>query len=197
MAKRAELTIFFFSLLAFIPPLTIAVMSRTNAPLTTAHYISDDTYTLGSLSCAGCGHCFPLDSVSHRCLNCHLCGLPHSPGTYSGRLLAQSTGKVNLSGSALLAAARLFTDEEIQEAVQKVASVCGDLDDCGAPSSKQRTTRAGTTAVDNRVIEEAFCEQCGVHRSCKSFARQTRSADEGQTIFFQCTVCSSEWQQNS
>lgn len=57
--------------------------------------------------------------------------------------------------------------------------------------------RSGTTEVDNRIIEEAFCEKCGVHRPCKSFARQTRSADEGQTIFYQCTICSSEWQQNS
>ena len=53
------------------------------------------------------------------------------------------------------------------------------------------------TSKDHRVIEEAFCEKCGTHRPCRSFARQTRSADEGQTIFFQCTICNSEWSHNS
>ncbi len=50
---------------------------------------------------------------------------------------------------------------------------------------------------DNRVIEEAFCERCNAFRRCYSFAQQTRSADEGQTIFYTCTVCRTEWSSNS
>ena len=56
----------------------------------------------------------------------------------------------------------------------------------------------GTTAgKDSRVQEEAFCSQCNKFQLCFTYARQTRGADEGQTIFYECKVCKSEWSLNS
>jgi DNA-directed RNA polymerase subunit M/transcription elongation factor TFIIS len=59
------------------------------------------------------------------------------------------------------------------------------------------TTGAVEAVKDNRVVEEAFCERCNAFRRCFTFAQQTRSADEGQTIFYTCTVCRTEWSSNS
>lgn len=65
---------------------------------------------------------------------------------------------------------------------------------------KQHSTGVSTAdaaVLDNRVQEDAFCERCNAFRPCYTFAQQTRGADEGQTIFLTCTVCKSEWSQNS
>jgi DNA-directed RNA polymerase subunit M/transcription elongation factor TFIIS len=80
-----------------------------------------------------------------------------------------------------------FAEADVTAAAAAVASALGSL----SPSAASQTTK------DNRVIEEAFCERCNTHRPCRTFARQTRSADEGQTIFLTCTVCKSEWSLNS
>lgn len=133
------------------------------------------TFLLGTVYCGICGELFPLGSSAHTTLVCTACGETRLPTVAA----AASSG----AGSGV------FSPDELSQARQAV---------------KQRIQRlavsdsvAGSVEVDNRVIEEAFCERCEKHTPCRSFARQTRSADEGQTIFFQCTVCKSEWQHNS
>ena len=51
--------------------------------------------------------------------------------------------------------------------------------------------------VDQRAIEEALCEHCNKVQECYTYAQQTRGADEGQTIFFQCKTCKNEWSLSS
>ncbi|CCW69214.1 unnamed protein product [Phytomonas sp. Hart1] len=160
------------------------------------HYIAEDVYTLGTLSCAVCGQAFPINSCARMSMSCGACGTLHQAAETAGSHASSTTLS---STSALYAAARLFTQDAV-DAVMRWMEASQEEDASGttaAGASTQGKPRVGTTEVDNRVIEEALCETCGVHRPCKSFARQTRGADEGQTIFYQCTVCKSEWQQNS
>lgn len=183
---------------------------QTPAEQRQVHYISDDVYTLGTLSCAVCGHAFPVHSSAWQRNTCGWCGALHEPGTHSafqhhlraqrGAAAGVSTGTKSCAFNT--SAALFFTEAEVSAAVEHIRQTLGGA--AGAVSSSSAAggapvgaRRAGTTEVDNRIIEEAFCETCGMHRPCKTFARQTRSADEGQTIFFQCTKCGSEWQQNS
>ncbi|KAG5490571.1 hypothetical protein JKF63_00691 [Porcisia hertigi] len=176
------------------------------------HYISDNLYSLGTLSCAICGHAFPICTNAWQRSSCGWCGTLHEPGTHSAfqnhlRTSNGTNGGVNACKKACslnTSAALLFTEKEVTAAMEHIRQTLGDCAGAGAASSSAaapgtagRFQRIGNTEVDNRIIEEAFCETCGVHTLCKTFARQTRSADEGQTIFFQCTKCGSEWQQNS
>ncbi|KAL7707528.1 DNA-directed RNA polymerase I subunit [Lotmaria passim] len=176
------------------------------------HYVSDNVFSLGTLGCAVCGQAFPTRTNAWQKSTCTCCGTLHEPGTFTAFQRQQCTPhgvSVNHKVcSTNTAAAMFFTEEEVRQATKYITDALGDefvSGGNGASSSASPTAgatgaitkRAGQMEVDNRVIEDAFCETCGVHRPCKTFARQTRSADEGQTIFFQCTKCGSEWQQNS
>ncbi|KAH9598006.1 zinc finger protein [Trypanosoma melophagium] len=143
---------------------------------------------LGSTYCAVCGQWVSQQNGNqHTSMTwCQYCGSVQSSETgtqYESYLL----DACNNTSAALL-----FTPAEIRAAEAEVISRRRKANAAGG-----REATLGTTQVDNRVLEEAFCENCGVHRQCKVFARQTRSADEGQTIFYQCTKCHSEWQLNS
>lgn len=132
-------------------------------------------YTLGTHSCPCCGAISSagLSTNPASVYQCDTCATP----------LAIST-------TQSISASSLFTPEALrlaQEAVHRRLQ----------KSEAQWRSAAGAVKVDNRVMEEAFCEVCGKHTQCLSYARQTRSADEGQTIFYQCTICKTEWQQNS
>ncbi|KPI84149.1 putative DNA-directed RNA polymerase I subunit [Leptomonas seymouri] len=183
---------------------------QTPAEQRQVHYVSDNVFTLGTLCCAVCGQAFPLHTSVWQRATCSCCGTYHDPGAYSAFQQQARAPGGTVAGASVnnktcytnTAAALLFTEREVALAAQHIRDVLGDEPVCGATSSTAGakggiTKRAGQMEVDNRVIEDAFCETCGVHRPCKTFARQTRSADEGQTIFFQCTKCGSEWQQNS
>ncbi|GET93510.1 transcription factor S-II-like protein [Leishmania tarentolae] len=170
------------------------------------YYISDNVYSLGTLSCAVCGQTFPIHTNAYQRSTCGWCGTLHEPGTHSAlqqhlRAMRGKSDVVKMSNKVCpldTSAALFFTEKEVTAAVEYIHQTLDGTSPLGAaPVAVGGAKRAGITEVDNRIIEEAFCETCGAHRPCKTFARQTRSADEGQTIFFQCTKCSSEWQQNS
>lgn len=57
--------------------------------------------------------------------------------------------------------------------------------------------RSGVEVADTRTTEQAFCDKCRVVRKCFVFAQQTRSADEGQTVFYECSTCTNQWSLNS
>nr|CCC95615.1 hypothetical protein, unlikely [Trypanosoma congolense IL3000] len=136
-------------------------------------------FALGSRCCVVCGHWVPLRSKDKPTIagKCALCGyaLPIEPP------IIVEEAHMNT------AAAVLFTSEEIKMVQESVRQHLGNASSCDA----------FRTHTDNRVEEEVYCEKCAAHRRCKMFARQIRSADEGQTIFYQCTKCNSEWQLNS
>jgi len=50
----------------------------------------------------------------------------------------------------------------------------------------------GPMITDGTVV----CEDCG-GTDISYTSKQTRSADEGQTIFYECVACKHCWQQNS
>ncbi|KPA81456.1 putative DNA-directed RNA polymerase I subunit [Leptomonas pyrrhocoris] len=191
-------------------PAASSLQLQTPVEQRQVHYVSDNVFSLGTLSCAVCGHAFPIHTNAWQTATCTCCGTLHEPGAYSAfqrqlRAPRGTAGGVRVNNKVCCtntAAAMFFTEKEVALATQYLHDSLGDELVGGATSSKAGakgnvTKRAGQTEVDNRVIEDAFCETCGVHRPCKTFARQTRSADEGQTIFFQCSKCGSEWQQNS
>ncbi|KAG5488837.1 hypothetical protein JIQ42_00454 [Leishmania sp. Namibia] len=208
-------------------PKTAAVLTRTTSLMPASsgaeklrpppeqlrvHYISDNLYSLGTLSCAVCGQAFPIHTNAWQRSTCSWCGTPHEPGTHSAfrhhlRAPRGTSSGVNVNSKVCsldTSAALFFTTKEVTAAVEHIRQTLSDSVGAGAsssfgsaPGAAGGAKRAGITEVDNRIIEDAFCETCGAHRPCKTFARQTRSADEGQTVFFQCTRCNSEWQQNS
>ena len=53
------------------------------------------------------------------------------------------------------------------------------------------------TDKDQRTTEDTYCEKCKKVTACYVYAQQTRGADEGQTIFYQCSECKAEWLLNS
>ena len=50
---------------------------------------------------------------------------------------------------------------------------------------------------DTRQTEDALCEKCSCVRKCFTHALQIRGADEGQTIFYECSHCHNQWSLNS
>ncbi|KAH0577236.1 DNA-directed RNA polymerase subunit [Spironucleus salmonicida] len=49
---------------------------------------------------------------------------------------------------------------------------------------------------ETRPVIDEICEKCG-HEKAFFEARQMRSADEGQTVFFECCKCSFKSKQNT
>lgn len=158
---------------------------------------------MGTVSCNVCGAVFaPFNASSSGDALCRSCGAihlnnvgkPQNTGFGSSMLSLEkgtvlqgsemsSSSAVPLDGTIFSSESLDAAEKSMQQRLQSLTSLTGKT--------------AGVTEVDNRVLEETFCEHCGKHTPCRSFARQTRSADEGQTIFFQCEVCRSEWQHNS
>ncbi|CBH18049.1 DNA-directed RNA polymerase I subunit, putative [Trypanosoma equiperdum] len=143
-----------------------------------------DYFSMGSRCCIACGQWIPSEH-----------DMPRSGSAAAGGLQCRRCNVVQPErpmpdfekASEVTTAALLFTKAEIDAAWK---SVKHSLEEA-------RREDVGVAQTDNRVEEEAFCEKCGVPRKCKVFARQIRSADEGQTVFYQCTSCDSEWQLNS
>ncbi|ORC91367.1 DNA-directed RNA polymerase [Trypanosoma theileri] len=157
-------------------------------------FTSARALALGSTYCAVCGQWVSQQNNNpHSSTNwCQHCGSMQTsePGNHHHHHYYDNAYMFEASNNT--SAALLFTPAEIRAAQEEVIARRKKIN-----AAEGGETTVGITQVDNRVLEEAFCENCGVHRQCKVFARQTRSADEGQTIFYQCTKCQSEWQLNS
>ena len=50
---------------------------------------------------------------------------------------------------------------------------------------------------DTRPTQEAFCKNCNTPRLCWYQTAQLRSADEGQTVMLQCTICQAKWREDT
>lgn len=124
--------------------------------------------SLGSLFCPVCGAMFALQTSCSSTSTCPCC-----------KTLVHPNSKRGAGG---------LTADDIRQAELMVSSVM---------AANGAVTIGKEAGGDNRVVEEALCETCGRFRPCHTYARQTRGADEGQTIFYECTVCKSEWSLNS
>jgi DNA-directed RNA polymerase I subunit RPA12 len=54
----------------------------------------------------------------------------------------------------------------------------------------------GATQARARQTVEEPCPQCG-HRKLEFYTMQLRSADEGQTVFYECLKCKHKWSVNN
>ncbi|CAD2212957.1 Transcription factor S-II (TFIIS), putative [Angomonas deanei] len=174
-------------------------------------------FALGTTACEVCGEGYLQSNTqpeeltqAQRYRSCTRCG--YAARQDSGRTTVRVTEKGIQNVEHCTDAFEHFDKNEITNVLSylatlpQYATVTEDgKGKTGSPHKKSKTETnnqnnnklAGEVAVDNRVLEEAYCEKCGDMRSCRSYARQIRSADEGQTIFYQCTTCKSEWQHNS
>ena len=53
-----------------------------------------------------------------------------------------------------------------------------------------------STETSKRTVINEICPECG-HEQLYFSTAQLRSADEGQTIFYECVKCHHRWQQNA
>ena len=91
---------------------------------------------------------------------------------------------------------------EVVYADDSTETLAFTADDLSLPQWQLReaekvTLESKSANVDQRATEEAHCERCKAQVECYVYALQTRGADEGQTIFFECRKCGNEWALNS
>lgn len=67
----------------------------------------------------------------------------------------------------------------------------------GSDAGKGLAPVAATPARVGRATEDAYCAKCQTTTSCFSYGVQSRGADEGQTMHYECTVCRAKWTLNT
>lgn len=149
----------------------------------------------GTLMCPVCGEAFPLHS-STPVLVCARCSAKVDIGSRFS-----AVGAVN-PVEEMVAAAKRANELHKQ---QKQASLAGAghlhhlTRDGGLGAGAAATIAASKQQKDTRQTEDCLCEKCGVVRKCFTHAAQIRGADEGQTIFYECShaACGHKWSLNS
>ena len=141
----------------------------------------------GTLLCPACGDVFPLHS-SCAIMSCNRCNAKVDIGS---RLSSTAPGAVDVVRD-LVAAAKEANERHQRERLSVVVGNDGAL---GASAASE--IAASKKKKDTRQTEDCLCEKCGVVRKCFTYALQIRGADEGQTIFYECSSCSTKWSLNS
>jgi DNA-directed RNA polymerase I subunit RPA12 len=62
--------------------------------------------------------------------------------------------------------------------------------------SEARRDEEGALASRSRATVDEPCPKCG-HQGLEFYTLQLRSADEGQTVFYECPSCKAKWSQNN
>jgi len=62
--------------------------------------------------------------------------------------------------------------------------------------SSERLDEEDALQSRKRATVEEDCPQCG-HHGMEFYTLQLRSADEGQTVFYECTSCGYKYSQNN
>ncbi|GMH45183.1 hypothetical protein BSKO_13140 [Bryopsis sp. KO-2023] len=63
------------------------------------------------------------------------------------------------------------------------------------PLVKQSTLVDDSKGIERATVDEP-CPNCGYHQ-LEFYTLQLRSADEGQTVFYECTKCGHKYSQNN
>lgn len=70
----------------------------------------------------------------------------------------------------------------------------------GSPSPHHhhhRKKMAGGDDRETRAIDDAYCQHCQKTTPCYGYGVQSRGADEGQTMHYECSVCRHKWTLNT
>ena len=93
------------------------------------------------------------------------------------------------------------SDLSLEEAIKRdvFAPLIGDSRTfCAAEFARLKNLIFAKTATTaDAPTEEEYCEKCKAKRTCWIRMAQTRSADEGQTVFYTCTECSMTWSKST
>ncbi|KAL9273136.1 DNA-directed RNA polymerase I subunit RPA12-like protein [Drosera capensis] len=67
----------------------------------------------------------------------------------------------------------------------------------GIPSIFELGGGSRAKVEEQRVMVNQPCQECNHSPITMLSAQQTRSADEGQSIFYECPACTHRWKENS
>jgi DNA-directed RNA polymerase subunit M/transcription elongation factor TFIIS len=172
----------------------------------------------GTLVCPVCGDAFPLHSSTAvlACARCNakveICSRVSGVGAVNPIAEMVAAAKAANEQRRILA---VHTGEDAA-APSTAASPSGEYHghhhhhhghhhhhhhhhDSAVGASAASTIAASKKHKDTRQTEDCLCEKCGVVRKCYTHALQIRGADEGQTIFYECSApkCGHKWSLNS
>ena len=127
---------------------------------------------------------------------------PRTAGFKLGALACPACGWLfpTTSDATALGCALCGTVVHVDPPVERLDFTAADLTLPHAHSlalHEKVTLESKSANVDQRATEETYCEKCKCTRECFVHAQQTRGADEGQTIFYECRTCKNEWSLNS
>jgi len=99
-----------------------------------------------------------------------------------------------------------FTFHDVPETLLSVITVAStgakdlrivDANKDGSENDERRLTGSISNAFGStQALVEETCPKCG-HGEATFQTMQTRSADEGQTVFYICAKCSHKWKQDN
>lgn len=140
----------------------------------------------GTHLCPVCGDAFPLHTAG-VVDTCHRCSARVELLLSASTTTTSSKNNTNTSSSSFDPIVAM--KRKAEEANSNFAR--------GGHKFRANELVAEEQKKDTRQTEDALCDKCGQVRKCHTHALQIRGADEGQTIFYECSHCHHQWSLNS